>query len=146
MTERLNLTEFSQNMYEIPEKSWIICIRINCVCYIFSILYVPLINQLPSESCPHIRSLNFTGNLQNRELSADIGTLIQRGEVRCSWDHCKVTEFRFEPGWSIFPGGSVVRICLPMQKIQETWVQSLAQEDPLEKEMAMVVGKDCPLQ
>ena len=33
-----------------------------------------------------------------------------------------------------------------MQETQETWVQSLAQEDPLEKEMAMVVGKDNPLQ
>ena len=32
-----------------------------------------------------------------------------------------------------FPGGSVVKNCLPMQ---ETWVQSLGQEDPLEKEMA----------
>ena len=31
-----------------------------------------------------------------------------------------------------FPGGSVVRICLPMQ---EMWVQSLDQEDPVEKEM-----------
>ena len=32
-----------------------------------------------------------------------------------------------------FPDGSVVRIRLPMQ---ETWVQSLGQEDPLEKGMA----------
>ena len=32
-----------------------------------------------------------------------------------------------------FPGGSVVRICLPMQRTQ---VLSLGQEDPLEKEMA----------
>ena len=31
------------------------------------------------------------------------------------------------------PGGSVVRICLPMQ---ETQVRSLGWEDPLEKEMA----------
>ena len=28
------------------------------------------------------------------------------------------------------------RICLPVQQMQETWVQSLGQEDPLEKEMA----------
>ena len=28
------------------------------------------------------------------------------------------------------------RICLPMQKMQETWVQSLGWEDPLEKEVA----------
>ena len=28
------------------------------------------------------------------------------------------------------------RICLPMQETQETWVRSLGQEDPLEKEMA----------
>ena len=32
-----------------------------------------------------------------------------------------------------FPGGWVVKICLPKQ---ETWVWSLGQEDPLEKEMA----------
>ena len=31
-----------------------------------------------------------------------------------------------------FPGGSVVKICLPMQ---ETWVRSLGWEDPLEEEM-----------
>ena len=33
----------------------------------------------------------------------------------------------------VFPGGSVVKNCLPMQ---ETWVQSLSWRDPLEKEMA----------
>ena len=36
-------------------------------------------------------------------------------------------------------GGSVVKNCLPMQETQETQgtrVQSLGQEDPLEKEMA----------
>ena len=27
------------------------------------------------------------------------------------------------------------RICLPVQEMKETWVQSLGQEDPLEKEM-----------
>ena len=27
------------------------------------------------------------------------------------------------------------RICLPVQEMTETWVQSLGQEDPLEKEM-----------
>ena len=32
-----------------------------------------------------------------------------------------------------FPGGSVVKNLPPKQ---ETWVQSLSQEDPLEKEMA----------
>ena len=38
-----------------------------------------------------------------------------------------------------FPGGSVVKKKkkhLSMQETQETWVQSLNQEDPLEKEMA----------
>ena len=35
-----------------------------------------------------------------------------------------------------FPGGTVVRICLPMQEMQETQVQSLGQEDPLVKEIA----------
>ena len=35
----------------------------------------------------------------------------------------------------VFPGGSMVKeICLPMQ---ETWVKSLGQEDPLEKAMAI---------
>ena len=29
----------------------------------------------------------------------------------------------------------VVRTCLPVQEIQEMWIQSLGQEDPLEKEM-----------
>ena len=32
-----------------------------------------------------------------------------------------------------FPGGSVVK---NLPALQETWVQSLGQEDPLEKEMA----------
>ena len=32
-----------------------------------------------------------------------------------------------------FPGGSVVKNCLPVQEMR---VRSLAQEDPLEKEMA----------
>ena len=35
-----------------------------------------------------------------------------------------------------FCGGSAVKNPLPMQEIQETWVRSLGQEDPLEKEMA----------
>ena len=30
----------------------------------------------------------------------------------------------------------MVKICLPMQETQEIWVQSLGQEDALEKEMA----------
>ena len=29
-----------------------------------------------------------------------------------------------------------LRICLSMQEVQEIWVRSLGQEDPLEKEMA----------
>ena len=28
------------------------------------------------------------------------------------------------------------RICLPVQEMQETWFQSLGQEDPLEEEVA----------
>ena len=35
-----------------------------------------------------------------------------------------------------FPGVSVKRICLPVQELQQMWVQSLGQEDPLEQEMA----------
>ena len=34
-----------------------------------------------------------------------------------------------------FPGDTMERICLPMQEIQDTWVGSLGQEDPLEEEM-----------
>ena len=39
-----------------------------------------------------------------------------------------------------FPGGAAVRICLPMQEMQETQVQSLGWEDPLEEEMATHSG------
>ena len=35
------------------------------------------------------------------------------------------------------PDGTVERICLPVQKTQETWVWSLCGEDPLEKEMTI---------
>ena len=35
-----------------------------------------------------------------------------------------------------FPGGPVVKNPCAMQKIQEMWVRSLGQEDPLEEEMA----------
>ena len=35
-----------------------------------------------------------------------------------------------------FPGGSVVKNPPAMQVPQETWVQSLGMEDPLEEEMA----------
>ena len=34
------------------------------------------------------------------------------------------------------PGGSVVKNLPAKQETQETWVQSLGQEDPLEEEMA----------
>ena len=34
--------------------------------------------------------------------------------------------------WRGFPGGSAVRICLPTQEMQETWVRSLGPEHPLE--------------
>ena len=35
-----------------------------------------------------------------------------------------------------FPGGSVVKNSPAKQEMQETWVRSLGQEDPLEEEMA----------
>ena len=38
-----------------------------------------------------------------------------------------------------FPGGAVIKkkkIHLPMGQMQEMWVQSLGQEDPLKEEMA----------
>ena len=45
-----------------------------------------------------------------------------------NWSHCHSLNF--------FMGGTAVRICLLMQETQETWVRSLGQEDPPEKEMA----------
>ena len=42
-----------------------------------------------------------------------------------------------------FPGGTSVKICLPMsrmQKTEERHVQSLGQKDPLEEEMATHSG------
>ena len=38
------------------------------------------------------------------------------------------------------PGGSVVKKPPAMQELQEMWVQSLGQEDPLDKEMATRSG------
>ena len=38
--------------------------------------------------------------------------------------------------WKRFPGGSAVKNLLAVQELQETWVLSLGQEDPLEKDMA----------
>ena len=38
--------------------------------------------------------------------------------------------------WGAYQVAECKRICLPMQETQETWIQSLGQEDPLEKEMA----------
>ena len=35
-----------------------------------------------------------------------------------------------------FPGGSGVQNLPVMQELQETWVQSLGQEDPLEEDVA----------
>ena len=35
-----------------------------------------------------------------------------------------------------FPGGACGRTHLPMQQMEETWVRSLGQEDPLEEGMA----------
>ena len=42
-----------------------------------------------------------------------------------------------------FPGGSVVRNPTAKQEMQETWVPSLGQEDPLEKEMAAHFNYSC---
>ena len=36
-----------------------------------------------------------------------------------------------------FPGGSCLMMVKNLPAIQETWVQSLGEEDPLEKEMAI---------
>ena len=37
---------------------------------------------------------------------------------------------------TFFPGGTAIKICLPMRETQETRVWSLAREDPLEKKIA----------
>ena len=44
--------------------------------------------------------------------------------------------WKFSPGQSGFPSGSAVKNLPAVQKMQEMWVQSLGQEDPLEEEMA----------
>ena len=44
--------------------------------------------------------------------------------------------FTFTTALKGFPGGLVVRICLPMQEMTEMQVQSWGREDPLEEEMA----------
>ena len=38
----------------------------------------------------------------------------------------------------------MVKNRLPKQKTQETWIQSLGQENPLEKEMASVLAWELP--
>ena len=38
--------------------------------------------------------------------------------------------------FSSFPGGSAVKNLPAMQEVQETWVQSLGREDPLEEDVA----------
>ena len=53
------------------------------------------------------------------------------GSPNVSWQ-----VFREAAGFGGFPGGTVVRIPLLMQEMQETWVQPLGQEDPLEEGMA----------
>ena len=58
--------------------------------------------------------------------------ILQRSLVQCSASRVKMCLLSF---WGFFPGGSAVKTCLPMQETQETWVQSLGQEDPLEEEM-----------
>ena len=49
------------------------------------------------------------------------------------WNHCLVIRYMFMKSTLNFPGGSVIKN-LPTK--QETQVQSLSWEDPLEKEMA----------
>ena len=42
-----------------------------------------------------------------------------------------------------FPDGSVVKNLPAMQETQETWFQSLGQEDPLEEEMTTLIQFSC---
>ena len=43
----------------------------------------------------------------------------------------------FYPSWGCFPSSSVVKIHLPIQKTQETWVSPLGWKDTLEEEMTI---------
>ena len=56
--------------------------------------------------------------------------------VCCSPWGCKESDITQQLNETIMPRkrASVVRTCLPVQKAQEMWVQSLDREDPLQKE------------
>ena len=45
-------------------------------------------------------------------------------------------EERKEKKWKCWDLNQSLRICLPMQELQEVWVLSLGEKDPLEEEMA----------
>ena len=51
----------------------------------------------------------------------------------------QICSFHFLPPFTpgAFLGAQWWRICLPVQEMQETWVQSLGQEDSLEKEVVI---------
>ena len=51
---------------------------------------------------------------------------------------CSVYIYLFLEGYMGLPRwlSAILRICLPIQETEETWIQSLVQEDPLEEEMA----------
>ena len=76
---------------------------------------------LPKErTIPH-SSFGLTPRWENsRELLCNLGPVVN---TMVSWT------------WA-FPVVQWSRTRLPMQEMHETWVQSLSQEDPLEKEMA----------
>ena len=61
----------------------------------------------------------------------------------CGWKS-ELVEWVHNEGIPVHSGASQVaqweRICLPAQEIQEIWVPSLSQEDPLEEEMATHSG------
>ena len=57
------------------------------------------------------------------------------GRARMQPSQCELTGFQGSSWLWGFPGGTVVRIPLLMQEMQETWVRPLGQEDPLEESM-----------
>ena len=65
--------------------------------------------------------------------------------LQCTRSYHNIVNWLYSNIKQGFPNGSAVKNLLPMEETQETRVQSLSQEDPLEKEMAshsrILVGK-----
>ena len=101
---------------------------------------------LPEVKYPNVLKYEFIVKTHNFLLKAYVSTLILPTQLwtnhlnyavwviqSAKWEWSQQTENLKILG---FPSGSVVKNLPAMQEPQETWVQSLSQEDPLEKEMA----------